>query len=343
MRHYQRHVALICLLSLLALNGISQKTNIIDSLPAIYSFQREIDVYINGRLLNQKWTLIPEAKPDYFPLPGYKGVTKIQFNTDVDSLIFSLTKGESKDFVVIINGTQRCWIRVQATEDVLLKKEPGILTLLMTVLVTLVVLFLRWWLPGTLLLHTGWIGVTLWWLSITVAGYLQEGYDQITMTISQLDFSGLLNGYFIFIITLVFSWLLIFFVTGAMRACKNLNANRTPVAFILSWPLVVLIPAIFPIPWEFFSYFTHHDTIIAGAQILSLIVWRKHVLLRRFSKYTIACLGLSAFGYLSLIPYIHEKIPGLLERSSQAGWSLWVFSLSIYLLSMFRKESLTEV
>ncbi|RZJ61290.1 MAG: hypothetical protein EOO45_23465, partial [Flavobacterium sp.] len=60
-----------------------------------------------------KWNLSPETKPDVYTTGKIITSAKVTFVTDVDSITVSVRPGEQKDFIVILNGKDSCYNRIQ--------------------------------------------------------------------------------------------------------------------------------------------------------------------------------------------------------------------------------------
>ena len=75
---------------------------------------RQVSVQDGQAFLKDVWTLSPELRPDiYFAAQPRKGNT-ITFITDVDSISFKTEFGKTYDFIILLNGKDRCYTRISA-------------------------------------------------------------------------------------------------------------------------------------------------------------------------------------------------------------------------------------
>jgi hypothetical protein len=62
------------------------------------------------------WNLSPETKPDVFTTNKIIKSTIVKFITDSDSISFTIKPGRKKDFIVLLNGKDSCYTRIQGPE-----------------------------------------------------------------------------------------------------------------------------------------------------------------------------------------------------------------------------------
>jgi len=84
-------------------------------LPVIKATSVKASIY-EGINTVSGWNLSPETKPDIFVTGKLTGATVVKFKTDCDSLSLLLNPGEKKDFIVLLNGKDSCYTRIQAPE-----------------------------------------------------------------------------------------------------------------------------------------------------------------------------------------------------------------------------------
>lgn len=61
-----------------------------------------------------RWGLSPETKPDVYVTNKLTTPTPVTFKTDIDSLSFTLKPGGHKDFIVLLNGKDSCYTRIES-------------------------------------------------------------------------------------------------------------------------------------------------------------------------------------------------------------------------------------
>ncbi|CAM3443884.1 hypothetical protein ELOC111193_05110 [Elizabethkingia occulta] len=62
------------------------------------------------------WGINPKVKPDIHTTGRITKCKKVVFKTDIDSIVVNLKSGEKKDFIVLLNGKDSCYTRIQAPE-----------------------------------------------------------------------------------------------------------------------------------------------------------------------------------------------------------------------------------
>ncbi|KUY30090.1 pepsin/retropepsin-like aspartic protease family protein [Elizabethkingia ursingii] len=62
------------------------------------------------------WGISPKVKPDIHTTGRITKSKKVVFKTDMDSIVVNLKSGEKKDFIVLLNGKDSCYTRIQAPE-----------------------------------------------------------------------------------------------------------------------------------------------------------------------------------------------------------------------------------
>ncbi|MCJ0742989.1 aspartyl protease family protein [Pedobacter montanisoli] len=82
-------------------------------LPLIKASSNKAKIYTENNEINN-WNIDPKIKTDVFSTNKLTKATLIKFKTDVDSLSFKLKPGESKDFIVLLNGKDSCYTRIQS-------------------------------------------------------------------------------------------------------------------------------------------------------------------------------------------------------------------------------------
>ena len=62
------------------------------------------------------WGINPKVKPDIHTTGRITKSKKVVFKTDIDSIVVNLRPGEKKDFIVLLNGKDSCYTRIQGPE-----------------------------------------------------------------------------------------------------------------------------------------------------------------------------------------------------------------------------------
>ncbi|OPB93219.1 hypothetical protein [Elizabethkingia ursingii] len=62
------------------------------------------------------WGINPKVKPDIHTTGRITKSKKVVFKTDIDSIVVNLKSGEKKDFIVLLNGKDSCYTRIQGPE-----------------------------------------------------------------------------------------------------------------------------------------------------------------------------------------------------------------------------------
>lgn len=88
--------------------GFSQQ-----SLPVIKAASKAATIHEEGQL-KRKWNVSPEIKIDAFTTNKLIRPTAIKFKTDIDSIGFILKPGQYKDFIVLLNGKDSCYTRIES-------------------------------------------------------------------------------------------------------------------------------------------------------------------------------------------------------------------------------------
>ncbi len=105
MKHYY-----LTFLLLLSAYGFSQ-----NRLPVIKANTKLATIQETGQPV-KKWNLSPEIKIDAFITNKLVKPVTVKFKTDIDSISFKLKPGQHKDFIVVLNGKDSCYTRIQSPE-----------------------------------------------------------------------------------------------------------------------------------------------------------------------------------------------------------------------------------
>ncbi|MGK0363101.1 MAG: hypothetical protein ACI85O_000143 [Saprospiraceae bacterium] len=83
-------------------------------LPVLNSNSPTVSYSDNGWFEKDGWTLVPEAKPDVYLSDRSSKTKKVIFYSDIDSIEFKVKPGATFDFVILLNGKDSCFTRIQS-------------------------------------------------------------------------------------------------------------------------------------------------------------------------------------------------------------------------------------
>ena len=107
----------IIVVALLTQNLFAQK-----KLSTIKASSLQVDIKVDGNLMKNAWTIVPEANPDIYRTSA----KKVTFYTDIDSISFDVKPDEQYDFVILLNGKDSANTRIvwePSKLDILRKAE----------------------------------------------------------------------------------------------------------------------------------------------------------------------------------------------------------------------------
>ena len=99
---------LLILLTIFSAHSYSQK-----KLPVIKAKSATARIY-EGDNPSMGWTISPEVKPDVFITNKLATPVTVTFKTDSDSISFTMKPGLQKDFIVVLNGKDSCYTRIES-------------------------------------------------------------------------------------------------------------------------------------------------------------------------------------------------------------------------------------
>lgn len=100
---------LVLLLSILTQAVFAQT-----KLPVIKANTNKVSIEDGGRLYKNAWTLSPKAKPDIYIADRTRQTKWVIFYTDIDSIRLKVKPGSSQDFIILLNGHDSCYTRIQS-------------------------------------------------------------------------------------------------------------------------------------------------------------------------------------------------------------------------------------
>ena len=101
---------LILLLALISFRGFSQ-----NKLPVINASSSQAKIYEQDNPVSN-WNIDSKIKPDVFTTGKLTKSKTVKFKTDIDSVSFKIGPGQQKDFIVLLNGKDSCFTRIQSPE-----------------------------------------------------------------------------------------------------------------------------------------------------------------------------------------------------------------------------------
>lgn len=83
-------------------------------LPVVRATSPNVAIDDGGYLDKDAWTLSPRVKPDVYTAGRSLKAKTVAFYTDIDSVKFTLQPGQSIDFIILLDGKDSCYTRVQS-------------------------------------------------------------------------------------------------------------------------------------------------------------------------------------------------------------------------------------
>jgi hypothetical protein len=85
------------------------------TLPVIHANSKIVTIKDGLNTKTNFWVIVPEVKPDVYYLDLPRKNTTVKFITDIDSISFNMNYGETKDFIVLLNGKDSCYTQIAAS------------------------------------------------------------------------------------------------------------------------------------------------------------------------------------------------------------------------------------
>lgn len=86
-----------------------------DEKKIIYSNKKNIKVFVNGQSID--WRISPENNPDILSIYCIKAVNKVKFQTDIDSVTFSVRNKDTISFRIILNSRDTAETAIAGIKD----------------------------------------------------------------------------------------------------------------------------------------------------------------------------------------------------------------------------------
>jgi hypothetical protein len=83
-------------------------------LPIIKATSKNVAINDGGFLDKNAWSLSPEAKPDIYTADRTRQTKWVTFYTDIDSIKIKVKPGTKFDFIILLNGKDSCYTRVES-------------------------------------------------------------------------------------------------------------------------------------------------------------------------------------------------------------------------------------
>lgn len=101
---------ILVLLSVIAFQSLTAQ----QSLPVIRANSKNVKILDGLNYKSDYWVIFPETKPDVYFLDIPRKTAEVKFITDLDSISFAMNYGETRDFIVLLNGKDSCYTRISA-------------------------------------------------------------------------------------------------------------------------------------------------------------------------------------------------------------------------------------
>lgn len=99
---------LLLLTALLPFYTFAQK-----KLPVVKASAGQAKIYEQDNAVSN-WYINPKIKPDVFTTGKFTKSESVKFKTDIDSIVFSISPGQKKEFIVLLNGKDSCLTQITA-------------------------------------------------------------------------------------------------------------------------------------------------------------------------------------------------------------------------------------
>ena len=84
------------------------------NMPVIRANSKNVKIKDGLHFKPNFWVIFPETKPDIYYLDLPRKATLLTFITDMDSIVFNMNYGETKNFIVLLNGKDSCYTQISA-------------------------------------------------------------------------------------------------------------------------------------------------------------------------------------------------------------------------------------
>ena len=181
------------------------------------------------------------------------------------------------------------------------------------------------------LLYFGIFTSISFWLNTLICGFILD-YSLLTRYVSELGAVGTKTQLLFSIGVMTSSILNLVFSIGLYKACKQLNLSILPVFFIVTFSISMFGVSLFPMPLKLHGIFGPITLLLNLAPLSVFFLWKGKERLLEFRVFSILMFALMLLSVIvpRFIPSFQTQFPGLVQRLSHLGWSLWYISLSLY-------------
>lgn len=320
--------AILIILSLfLSLNSFSQH-----NLPTIRANSTAVDIRVDDDyFVKGGWTLDSTKKPDIFSI-GSKWLydsKQVTFITDIDSLSVSIPPNSNYDFIILLNGSTPCFIRIATLANPIFMSFKILIPLLIGITLFLLVLFVfRKKLNTRTLLYFGYVAPLAFWITTFVSGYIHGNYNHFKDAISELGAIGTKSETITSSLLMLIAAFTILFSIGFYRASKENSLSTIPALLSFVMPFTIIWAGIFAMGNEFHSLTGPLPVLLIIAFLLGYFLWKRIQAFKRLATVSLLCFFISALILLKLLEPFGYQYEGLIQRFFYLGWSIWTISIA---------------
>ena len=297
-------------------------------LPVLQSDSTSVIIKIDGKSF-AIWNIDPSTKPgtvpDVFMIERSFNDHTVVYQSNRDSLVFTLKPGQQHDFEIHVRDRGVFPIRLATYGEPVFQHRIFIVLIILIISIVVCRLIPSLWL--------GIITPVLFWLMTFTGGFIHGGYNHLHMTVSELGTIGIRSEIFMSTAEMMVSVISVFSVIGFYKACRQIGINSIPVWTMLSLSLSMFWAAIFPKHHELHGALGPIPMLIIIGALLAVFLWKgkKFGNLRLVSFISFLVMSLLL---LRFIPDLQSHWEGLIQRLYYLGWSLWSVGLSLIFIRM---------
>lgn len=305
-------------------------------LPVIRANSNQVTIRDGETLIKGVWIAEPQNRPDRYRTIRSDAERNVTFYTDLDSICFTLQPGEKKDFVILLNGKDSCFTEVSTLNGTQVVRDsdgifmrPKVWVPIVAFLLVLAGFSVRYrknlQLQGLLSLGI-WIPV-LFWIGTIIGGYIHGSYNHFTQVVSEIGAVGTRSEVFMSTLTVLLSFLSLYFIAGLTTACRRLKITPLPIWTIFSFTVMFFFTGMFPMGNPLHVITGPIFLFLNLGTLLAVVLWHGRDLrfIRLVSLVSFVLLSLIA---LKFIASLQMRDPGLVQRFAHLGWSVWFVGLA---------------
>ncbi len=188
-------------------------------------------------------------------------------------------------------------------------------------------------------LFTGILIPIIFWLSVCIAGTLNENYSHVRDTISALGAIGAKSEKLMEISTWFCSFLSIPFFIGLLDVCRQYKLNKIPLLGIFGFAIMMGWAAYYHSGNPMHSKSGPILLLLLLGPLMTAILW-KNKELRKLRILSLASFIIMLFILIRAIPSetIQMNYTGLIQRFVHFGWSIWFITLSLSFQRLNKKS-----